>query len=425
MTARMRIGMVAYGDLTLDSRVQREARSLAEAGHEVTLYCLAAGAETAAAVGPGVTMVVREPPPGGVIPGTPSPFRDRRRRALPQRVAARVGWLVAYARQVRSWGRGVVSVAPAFDVWHLHDFTGLIAVAPALGPDARIVYDVHDLFVETGSASQLPKFARRLLTWYERHLTARVELAVAVNAGLGEIFARRCRPRRMIVVHNCPPRHAPPASDPRPDLLRQAAQIDAEASVILYHGMLGAQRGLEMLCEAMLQPGLERAHLALLGFGDLIDDLRARAADPRFAGRIHVLDAVPPTELLSWVASADVGAMALPNATINLYISTPNKLFECLAVGTPVVVSDFPAVRAIVGGDPDGPLGAVCDPSDVSDIARAIVSLLTQSDEARADLRRRCIKAAYERWNWEAEAGRLVAAYEELGADGSSVSTRD
>ncbi len=131
-------------------------------------------------------------------------------------------------------------------------------------------------------------------------------------------------------------------------------------------------------------------------------------------GRVHVIDAVAPNELLPWVASADVGAMALPAATRNLVLATPNKLFECLAAGTPPVVSDLPLMRQIVMDDPLGPLGAVCDAQDTASVARAIAEILQPDPAARQELRARCAEAAHERWNWENEVARLTAAYETL-----------
>jgi glycosyltransferase involved in cell wall biosynthesis len=143
------------------------------------------------------------------------------------------------------------------------------------------------------------------------------------------------------------------------------------------------------------------------------DELAAQAAAEPSA-RVHVLGAVPPAELLEWVASADVGAMPVQATTMNLRLSTPNKLFECLAAGTPVVASDFPAIRGIVVGDPGGVLGAVCDPGDVGAIAEAICSILRLAPADLAELHRRCRQAADERWNWEIEATTLLAVYEEV-----------
>ena len=80
----------------------------------------------------------------------------------------------------------------------------------------------------------------------------------------------------------------------------------------------------------------------------------------------------------------------------------------------PVVASDFAGIRSIVTGDPDGPLGELCDPADPVAIGRAIRDLLELPVDARADLSERCRRAARDRWNWETESARLVALYREL-----------
>jgi glycosyltransferase involved in cell wall biosynthesis len=106
----------------------------------------------------------------------------------------------------------------------------------------------------------------------------------------------------------------------------------------------------------------------------------------------------------------------MPNQphTLNERYSTPNKLFESLAVGTPVVSSDFPERRRIVIDDPDGPLGAVCDPTRPEAIARALHEILSLSPDAMADLRGRCRRAAHERYNWELESAELLGLYARL-----------
>jgi glycosyltransferase involved in cell wall biosynthesis len=399
--------MAVYGDLTFDSRVQREARALAAAGYRVTVYCLAWSGNPAT-FGMRVDVVTMMPEHGRVVPGTASPFLDMRvTSGRLRRVRLRAAWLVGYVRNLRAWGRMVVDHAGRVDAWHLHDFAGLVAIAPRVtGP---IVYDVHDLFTETGTGRHLPDPVRWAAHAYERWLVRRTSLVVAVNAGIADDVERRCRPRTIVVVHNAVPRWTPPV--PRPDLIRQHLGLAPDVPVILYHGMLSAMRGIDRLCEAMSEPELEHAHLVLLGYGQLRDRLTQTAAEPRFGGRIHLIDAVPPDQLLPWVASADVGAMTLPAASRNLVLATPNKLFECLAAGTPPVVSDLPLMRRIVMDDPLGPLGDVCDPTDTRSIALAIGRILGQDDAARAALRSRCLAAAGARWNWEAEASRLVAAY--------------
>ncbi len=235
---------------------------------------------------------------------------------------------------------------------------------------------------------------------------------MTVNRTLANVLERLFGRLDAVVVHNCPPRWTPP--DPRPDLIREAIGAAGDAPIVLYHGGFSSDRGLLELIAAFERPGLEPAHLVFMGFGPLETALRTRSMEPTLTGRVHVLPAVPPDDLQWWVASADVGVMPNQPRTANERLSTPNKLFESIAAGVPVVSSDFPERRRIIIDDPDGPLGAVCDPTDPGSIAAAIRSVLDQSSEARAALRARCLKAAHERWNWETESAKLIGLYDDL-----------
>ena len=401
--------MAVYGDITFDSRVRREAAALASDGYDVTLVCLG-GADQAQDLPPGVRVVEHRPTVTSILPGTRTIRPPREGRA--RRLLGRLTWLRAYVPNLRAWGREVPGICGDVDIWHLHDLTALAGVLPTIRTKTPVVYDAHELFLESGTAALLPGFVRRLLRGYERRLISRVAAVVTVNDEIASELRRRYGPPRTEVVHNCPDRWTPPAT--RPSLIRDTAGIPAESPVVLYHGALGPHRGIESLMDALLAPGMGNVHLALLGPGVARASYVEMARDQRWGGRVHVLDAVRPSELLPWVASADVGAMPLRHSTVNHYLATPNKLFECLAAGVPVIVSDFPAMRRIVTADPGGPLGVVCDPDSVDSVARAVLTLLELGPADAERMRARCLTAARERWNWDAESGRLLSLYRDL-----------
>jgi glycosyltransferase involved in cell wall biosynthesis len=325
-------------------------------------------------------------------------------------------YVMTWRRSVYPWAHAATGVAPGADVHHGHDVTGLAAaVAAAKRTGAMVVYDSHELYLESGQHARQGALARYWMRSLERRLARHAVALVTVNETLEEILRRNLGFTRSVVVHNAPPRWTPPV--PAPDLLRERLGLPPEARIALYHGGLAEVRGLRQLVEAVLRPGMDDVHLVFLGYGPLRDELAAHAADPGSGGRVHLLDAVPPDELAAWVASADVGVMPNQPATENERLSTPNKLFESMAVGLPVVSSDFPERRRIILGDPAGPLGAVCDPTSPEAIASAIRSILDLPTAEFAALRSRILSAAHERWNWETESARLVALYEDLSAE--------
>ena len=471
-----RIVAFVFNDCTTDARVLREAASLARAGHTVTIMARPRdpkSTEVERERRDGFEIVriplptgwkrwyilarypwrgrwwvrfrlfydLRRGPAGWVellwlLPVTVAwlawtavrtPSQLLYRRTHPERPAGgdTIDWLTRWQWSIGGWARAAAAAAPDADAYHGHDLSGLPgAIAAATmrgrhGPGTRpaVVYDSHEIYVESGRMAKLPGWARRVLVHQERSWVGRIDALVTVNQSLAEDLGRRYAPRRVVVVRNCPARWQPPEG--RPDLLRRAAGIPAGSPVILYHGGFSAHRGMEEILDSLLEPGMERVHAVFLGYGSERANLVARVADPRYGGRAHVLDAVPPHELPPWVASADLGVMPIQRSTLNHYLSTPNKLFESLAAGVPVVASDFPEMRRIVLDDPDAPLGAVCDPADPSSIARAIRSVLERPADETAALRARCLRAAHERYNWETEVSRLVSLYRDLLGDGS------
>jgi len=459
--------MYVANDCVSDSRVLREADTLAAAGHDVTIV-----ARMPAAGGP----APEERRPSGVrlvrVPGGDGAQRWRRqltwvrypwraRGMLRERVAqdvrrGPVGWarlaaigvlgilalpwvayrlidwrllgdrgpapgpggqldyVIAWRRAILPWAAAAAVIAPDADVHHGHDVTGLVAaVAAAEGHPAWVVYDSHELYVDSGRHARQGRLARRWMRSVERRLALRADALVTVNRTLEETLRARLGIARSLVVHNAPPRWMPPVE--RPDLLRRRLGLAPGTPVVLYHGGLTAERGLLQLVDALARPELADACLVLLGGGPLRDAIAARAAP--IAHRVHLLDAVAPDDLALWVASADVGVMPNQPVNANERLSTPNKLFESIAVGLPVVSSDFPERRRIIVDDPDGPLGALCDPTDPASIAAAIRGILTLDPEAGINLRLRILRAAHERWNWETEGARLVELYARLAAE--------
>lgn len=326
-----------------------------------------------------------------------------------------IEWLTGWRWRWLGWARYVAAHAPDADVWHGHDFTSLPAIVELKRRRGGVaVYDTHEIYLESGRSADQPRWAKEPLERLERRLVAEVDAVITVNESLSDIIGRRLDRSRVEVVYNCPPRYRG-SGDVTLSPLRQAAGISPEIPLAVYHGSFSPHRGIEQLLDAMLLPPMAVVHVALLGHGSLRDALREREADPCFGGRLHVLDGVPPDELLGWLAGVDVAVAPIQPATLNHRYSSPNKVFEAIAVGTPVAGSDFPEFRRVIADGPGGPLGVLFDPTEPANIAAAVRTLLDLPAVERERMRRRCLDAAAHRWNWEVEARRLLHVYEELG----------
>lgn len=419
--------MFVRNDMTVDARILKEAASLRDDGHAVTIV--------------GITRrdasreVEHDPRDGFDIIRVPLPEWRRwwrwlrlpsrlwsmvRTRSIRVREGARMDgldWVAMWRFGIVGWARAAARIAGSADVYHGHDLNGLPAAVFARrlhNPSARLVYDSHELFADSAQTAGRPGWAVDWLRRREREWAAEADALVTVSEGYADHLRPRLGIEKVVVVHNCPPR--PTGRLERPNLVREALGLPKDTRVVLYTGLLRSGRGVDELARAMLEPGLEAVHLGFLGFGPLAQDVEEMAADPRYGGRVHLLPPVPPLEVVRWVSSVDVAGMAIQATNRSYELSTPNKLFEALAAGVPVAGSDFPGFRLIVAENPEGPLGELFDPSSPASIAAAIRRILELPRAEYEAMARRARRAAVERWNWENEVTKLVALYRELGA---------
>ena len=232
-TPRLRIGMAVYGDLTYDSRVQREAETISAAGHRVMLACLP-GHDPMQWSPAGVSVLPLLPHRTSTLPGTPVLKASHTSRRRPP-ILSRLGWLTSYIANLQEWGSEVARAIGSVDAWHLHDLTALSAISPHVPKGVPIVYDSHELFLDTGAPASLPSPLRTILRAEEARRVRRADTLITVNDELASILGRRYRPRRIVVIHNCPPRAVPRQG---PDRIRAATGIATDEPVIVHHGCL-------------------------------------------------------------------------------------------------------------------------------------------------------------------------------------------
>jgi len=258
------------------------------------------------------------------------------------------------------------------------------------------VYDVIDVQLDTQVYNNLPGLVRTIHGLRERRWIRAVDAVVTVNQPIADHLARTWPLREpATVLLNCQPRWTPPAV--RPSHLRDVTGIPAERTVVLFLGKLASQKGLDEVAEAVLR--LPDAAFVLMGFGTLAERSRARDRDPRFAGRHFTIPPVHPDAVPEWTASADVSIVAVPSNSLNQRLATPNKFWESLTAGTPVVVGrDLEVMQAILLADD---LGTSADQGDPVDLARALASIVERPPAERQAMRERCLRITYERYNWE------------------------
>jgi glycosyltransferase involved in cell wall biosynthesis len=462
--ARPRLAILSFSSGVFDARSFRLARSALDAGYEVTIYArlepglpaveqrdgyrlvrvpadwrlavpgLRSGARRRAAAllaeaGP-AALVVEDATDGEPVDpsddtGDPAgaPLQE------PTAGEASVGLMGRVLRRMRrpfgrwrrlvrmfpmrplGWAVALEAVVEPADIWH-----GMWAGSlPALermrrGYGGRTVYDSRDVYMESRDFARLEWPLRPILAGLERRWARSADAVLTVNDLYADTLASQLGVRRPPVVMNCPARWSPPA--PPPDLIRATLALPADIDVVLYQGQLISERGIEQAMDAILEvPG---AVLVLLGFGRWAGRYGGLAAEPPYRDRVFVLPPVTPDELLAWTASADVMIMPIQPTTLNHRMTTPQKLFEAIAAGVPVVVSDLPGMARIVS---ENGIGERCDPTSARSIAEAIRRVLAAPPPDRQALRRHVLDVAHEQFNWETQVDAVFALYRTISTD--------
>jgi len=378
---RPHVVMLVRNPYTHDTRVEKEVRTLIGGGYRVT--------------------VVADPGPG-------LPVHEVRDGASVERVAQR-GTLIPGIRfllhQLRL-ARHLRRRRP--DILHAHDTNALVPVTLAAVSLRRpFVYDAHDLWTERprrGRGRVYWALSQAWLRLVERICIPLATATITVSPPIVEHLRSKFNLDRVDLVANYPDWSGPVD---RLELrsLPGGDRIDPEQPVVLYLGGLMAARGLEQLIDAVaLVPGVQ---LVFLGQGAHAEPLRARVERSGLEERVHVLPPVPPGDVIGAASTADLGVSPIVDSCLNYRYSLPNKLFQYMAAGIPVVASDFPQVRDVVEGSG---AGLVVDTADPESIAHGIVRVLGDPTAARG-MGERGRDAVAERLNWTTSARTLLEVY--------------
>jgi glycogen synthase len=278
---------------------------------------------------------------GPETPSTRSPFPVARVHVpVPPLGSSLVMRGLAYLRATRELAHAVTEAKP--DVIIAHDFEALRAgVRGHKRTKAPVLYDSHEDWPAL-IAENSPVEAR-IAEVQERRYLRSVAHVFTVSEPIARKFESMKKPTT--VLYNARPSQEVRPADRGPS--RSRFGYGSDDFVVGFAGALGPGRGLELLLEALRD--LPESVKALIVGGP---ELEARALAERSVSlgiddRVRLDPYRPFSELAPYYAAMDVGTILLDSRPNHLR-ALPNKLFDYLAQGVPVIVPDYPAMKAIV-----------------------------------------------------------------------------
>ena len=263
----------------------------------------------------------------------------------------------------------------------------------------RIVYDSHEYFCGELSIADKP-FVKHVWLSIEKFCFPKLKDVITVSQSIVEQYEKEygIRPH---LVRNIPPKATPPVTESRASL-----NLPEDKAIIILQGNgLNEGRGGEELVEAM--PWVDRkAVLLIVGNGTVIPQLRERVKQLQLEDRVTFVPRVTPEKLFNYTYLSDIGIALDRDLSLNLRFSLPNKLFEYIKAGTPIVASNLIERARIIRQYGVGMIVEDFQPQSVAEVINRLLNDKQVYEEMKANCR-----VAAEELCWENEEKVLEEIY--------------
>lgn len=259
-----------------------------------------------------------------------------------------------------------------------------------------LVYDSHEYFTEVPELIGRP-MVKSIWQGLEKMLVPRVSAAYTVCNSIAEVYHEQYKVDFKVV------RNLPVCSDLEIQP-KEMVKPEGVAKIILYQGALNLGRGIEATIRAMQY--IENAQLWLAGDGDLISQLKQLVAELQLEEKVKFLGRMPLSKLSEITRQADLGISLEEDLGLNYRFALPNKLFDYIQAGVPVLVSDLPEMRHIVE---HYQIGAIAQTHQRKELAQIIKNTL--SDTEKITYWKQNLPLAAKELCWENEESVLKEIY--------------
>jgi glycosyltransferase involved in cell wall biosynthesis len=398
----MKILMLLDSIFPPDVRVEKEARALLNAGHELLLLSMGTNHRPSEEVIDGIKVIRTMVPPSQIIL---------------KRAWDLFNFTCTFIDPF--WEKALTDAINANkpDVLHVHDLRMLkTGISIAHKSDLRLVIDLHENYPEglkvwrVGWQGKLINFISPIWRWKQMEKTylPLADRIVTVVNEAKEHYINDCSVTsgKITVVMNVEDLeyfHSLPINE-----MKKYTPYFS----ILYVGGFGIHRGIHTAIQAMplVLNKITNARLILVGSGGNEVELKRLAIESGVEETVEFCGLQPFDSIPSYISASDI--CLVPHISSGHTNSTiPHKLFQYMALAKPVIVSSAKPLARIVE---ETKAGLVYPSGDADALAEAIIKLHDDSELA-ANTSQAGLKAVKETYNWQFEGNKLIKLYEDMG----------
>lgn len=258
-----------------------------------------------------------------------------RAKVIPVSMVAKLAGMLEWGcKLLRGYGKQPMHIVQC------HSLSCLpIGVAFKLLYGSKLVYDCHELETETANSKGVRRILARVV---ERLLIPFADRVMVVGEKIRQWYEEKYACGDIVLLRNVPYRSN--TQNTQSDLFRRIFDLKENDILFIYQGVFAEVRFTHVLLRVFAQGPADK-HIVFMGSGELEQMVKDHADT---YANIHFKEAVPLDEILQYTSSADVGLSILEGGCLNHLYCLPNKFFEYLMAGLPVLASDFPEMGAFI-----------------------------------------------------------------------------
>jgi glycosyltransferase involved in cell wall biosynthesis len=285
------------------------------------------------------------------------------------------------------------------DVIHCNDLNTLPVglLIKLVGKDVKVVYDCHEHETEINGLKGLEKKLKKIL---EGFLIRFSDQVITVSDSIADEYVRLYNIPKPNLVLNCPPYQCVA----KYNIFRETFGIRNDQNIFIYQGGLSKGRGIEILLDAFEKVSSDKNVLVCMGYGPLENLIEEKS---RLSNSIFFHPAVSPQVLLKYTSSADYGIAFIEDTCLSYRYCLPNKIFEYLMAGLPVLVSNLYEMKRLVEAHQ---VGIVTGENSVKSFKQGVEMSINQNHQKTVE---NVIKAR-EFFSWETQEKVLKEVYRDI-----------
>lgn len=259
----------------------------------------------------------------------------------------------------------------------------------------NIVYDSHEYFTGVPELENRP-IVKGVWKFFERLIFPKLNTIITVNDSIAALYQKEYG-KKLHVIRNVPMTLKKSLRGISKQELRTQLKLPQEKKLIILQGAgINVERGAEEALEAMCF--VDDVVLIILGGGDVMNVLQNLVNKYRLEEKVMFVQRMPYEKMMQYTMACDLGLSFDKNTNLNYRFSLPNKIFDYIQAGLPILASRLPEVEKIIAGYD---IGGLIDSHDPEHIAGKIISIL--NDKESLARWQKNVQLASAELNWEEE----------------------